>query len=165
MRNFTFCLLATVLLLSCSKKDNKNTTNPGNTNNPDPSIVLNDNEKLVVGTWAIELIVDSNYSGTTLVDVISGVSYPCNQDDALIFSADRTYYLNEGADTCGSSKTYGVQDWSISDGNHFNYKHGPGLIYADGTFKGIDNDHFAVYSMRFGYNAKSTLRTYYYIRR
>lgn len=165
MKQITLCACTVVMLLSCSKKDSKNNPVHGN-NSPNPTTVLNANEKLVVGTWILERIVDSNYSGTTLIDVKDGVPYPCGQDDRYVFSADKTYYKDEGSDTCSSATQYGILDWSISsETNRFDYKHGPGQLYADGTYRSIDNNHFAVYSQRFLHNNKSTVVTYYYSRK
>lgn len=167
MKQLIMVVCTLLLLNSCSKKDNNKTPPIPSTNNPNPSNTLNDLEKLVVGTWALERIVDSNYSGSTLDDVKDGVPYPCRQDDRYIFSDDRTYYQNEGADTCtGSGGPYGVLDWAIETSNNaFQYKHGPGQINSDGFFRKIDNDHFAVYTTHFGWFNKSTIKTYYYTRK
>lgn len=165
MKQLVLCILTSALVLSCSKKSSNNNTNPGN-NNQTQGATLNENEKQVIGNWAIERIVDSNYFGVDLEEVIDGVPYPCRQDDQFVFNADKTYYNDEGADTCGSGGgPYGALSWSIDmASSHFSYKHGPGLIHADGTFRKIDNNHFAVYATRYWHDKKSTIRTYYYKR-
>ncbi len=166
MKQLTICILATMLLLSCSKKDSKTNTNPGG-NNPDPGIVLNDHEKLLIGKWFLEKSIDSLYSGTTFDGIDVRTFYPCHEDDKYVFSADKKYYKDEGADTCSASgEIYGLQDWSIEVGSgYFKYKHGPGLMYADGFFRKIDDNHIAVYSTHYLYNNKSRVRTYYYTRK
>ncbi len=163
MKQIALCAIAALMLLSCSKKNSN--TNPGN-NDPDPGITLNDNEKMIVGSWVLERIVDSNFKGSDLVDVKDGIPYPCGQDDTYIFSADKTYYMDEGKDTCGSGGgPYGVQNWSIESDTFFNYKHGPSQLNSDGIFRKIDNNHFAVYATNYWWFSESTKKTFYYKRK
>lgn len=165
MKQITLCLLAVMLLSACSKKGN-NVTTPSNPDNPTPSNALNEYEQLVVGSWVLERLVDSVFYGSDLGDVKDGVPYPCRQDDTYTFSTDRTYLKDEGADTCSKDEKYTKEEWAIDmNTNHFKYKHGPGQLYADGTFHKIDNNHFAVYATHSSWFNYSTVKTYYYRRK
>jgi hypothetical protein len=161
--NLIVLLLTIAMFGACSKKHNSSNTNPG-TEDPGSGIVLTDNEKYVLGSWKLVRIVDSNYTGTTLNDVQDGVPYPCTADNILTFKDDRKYTVDEGADTCLSGSKEGEYEWSI-DGDHFNYKHGPGLMYADGTLRRIDDDNFAVYAHNYWWNNSNTMKTFYYKRK
>lgn len=160
MRKLLLFGLTVLILSSCSKKNNSSNTNPG-TNNPVNS--LNDNEKLVLGTWKLIRIVDSNYNGTTLNDVQDGVPLACAADNIYTFNDNSKYIVNEGVDTCVSGNRAGEFEWSIDD-DYFDYKHGPGLMYADGRFRKIDNNNFAVWSHNYLWNNQNTIKTYYYQR-
>lgn len=165
MKQIRFLVFAALMLLSCSKKGNHANSNPGN-NNPEPNNSLNEYEQMVVGSWVLERLVDSVFYGSDPGEVKDGIPYPCGQDDTFIFSADRTYHKNEGSDTCSKGETYNQEEWAIDmNSNHFKYKHGPGQLYGDGTFRKIDNNHFAVYATHSSWFNYSTVKTYYYKRK
>lgn len=163
MKQITLFFMAAVLLLSCSKKNNSTNTSP-DPNNPDPGIVLNDNEKYVLGDWALVRIVDSFYTGSTLNNVQDGAPNACVADNVYSFKADRTYTVSEGTDTCVSGDQAGKYEWAIS-GDQFDYHHGPRLMHADGKLRKIDADNFVTWAQNFGYSNQNTIRTFYYKRK
>lgn len=161
--NLITIAFAIMLFGACSKKDSHSNTNPG-TEDPGAGNGLNDNEKYLLGSWSLVRIVDSNYNGTTLNDVQDGVPYPCTANDIFTFKDSRKYTIDEGADTCLSGSKAGEYEWSV-DGDHLNYKHGPGLMYADGTLRRIDDNNFAVYAHNYWWNNQNTIKTLYYKRK
>lgn len=142
MKQLTLIISTLFALSACSKK---NTTPANNTNNTQqPSGNLNTAEQKLVGNWTVEFRTDTFYDG-------SGKNYThqktipilCEQDDTYIFSADKTYIIDEGKDTCKAGEQYGPWEWSISY-DMLNYEHGPNPAQFTSSYDMPDDTHFSV---------------------
>lgn len=87
-------LLATSLVLSCSKKDDPKPT-------PSPST------DLIVGKWlTIATVADRpvyHWNTTELVTNLRDREKDCNKDDLFVFKSDNTFYSDEGVSKCDAS--------------------------------------------------------------
>ncbi|MES2479425.1 MAG: lipocalin family protein [Bacteroidota bacterium] len=132
-------LLATSLVLSCSKKDNLKPT-------PSPST------DLIVGKWmTIATVADRpvyHWNTTELVTNLWDREKDCIKDDLIVFKPDNTFYGDEGASKCDASAP------QIQDGGTWK-KSGTSLILIeDGveytyTINQLDDTSLVVTGRRF----------------
>lgn len=103
-KQILFLAVATSLVCSCKKSDNKE--NPSGNQ-------LSALETKVVGKWQLVSSIDSSTSPAKVTDV----TQECEKDDVYTFSSDKSYTINDGANECTAPKVGG--SWKVGTDSLF----------------------------------------------
>jgi hypothetical protein len=112
MRTKLFALAAfSILFLASCKKDNDNTDNSETKT-----------EILTKSAWKFETYGVDTDGNKTLAGAEIGLR-DCDLDDAITFSANKTYLYNSGSNNCGSAPVTAESTWTFYDNEtYFDYR-------------------------------------------